>query len=139
MRKGDRVTKQELREYYWIRRNITKQEYKLMELGAAATKITTQLKNKHDAIVGKGNTSDKVGDAVADIEAARKKLAEQIAESTKVLMKIEEAIKALPARECYLIRTRYIELLSWEQIAVDMNYSWQHIHKIHAEALRLLA
>ena len=133
------MTKQELREYYWIRRNIIKLECKLMELEAAATKITTQLKNKHDAIMGQGNTSDKVGNAVADIEEVKENLAEQIATSYDVITKIEGAIEVLPARECYLIRARYIELLSWEQIAVDMNYSWQHIHKIHSEALIMLA
>jgi DNA-directed RNA polymerase specialized sigma subunit len=132
------MTKQELREYYWIKRNIAKLEYKLMELESAATKITGQLKNKHDAIMGQGNTSDKVGNAVADIELAKEKLTEQIKISYAVLTKIERAIEVLPARECYLIRARYIELLSWEQIAVDMNYSWQWVHKIHSSALKML-
>lgn len=133
-----RMTKQELKEYYWIRRNIVKSEQRLIELETAATKITAQLKNKHDAIMGRGNTSDKVGNAVADMEEAKEKLSEQIMESYAVLAKIEDAIGVLPARECYLIRARYIELLSWEQICVDMNYSWKHIHRIHAEALQLL-
>lgn len=31
---------------------------------------------------------------------------------------------------------RYIRLMKWEDIAVKMNYSWQHLHKIHARALR---
>ena len=30
---------------------------------------------------------------------------------------------------------RYIKLMRWEDIAVSMEYSWQHIHKIHARAL----
>ena len=89
--------------------------------------------------MGQGNTSDKVGNAVADMELARTKLAEQIAESYAVLTKIENAIEVLPAREGYLIRARYIELLSWEQIAVDMNYAWAQVHRMHAEALKMLA
>ena len=31
---------------------------------------------------------------------------------------------------------RYIKLLKWEEIAVKMSFSWQHIHKIHAQALK---
>lgn len=31
---------------------------------------------------------------------------------------------------------RYIRLMKWEDIAVKMNYSWQHIHRIHASALK---
>ena len=30
---------------------------------------------------------------------------------------------------------RYIKLMHWEDIAVKMGYSWQHIHKIHSKAL----
>lgn len=30
---------------------------------------------------------------------------------------------------------RYIRRMSWEQIAVKMGYSWQWVHKIHANAL----
>lgn len=132
------MTKQELKEYYWIRRNIAKSEQRLMELETAATKITTQLKNKHDAIVGRGNTSDKVGNAVADMESIRDEMAEQLKKSYAAIAKIEKAIEGLPAREGYLIRARYIELMTWEQICVDMNYSWKQIHRIHADALQQL-
>ena len=31
---------------------------------------------------------------------------------------------------------RYIKLMKWEDIAVKMGFSWQHIHKIHANALK---
>lgn len=30
---------------------------------------------------------------------------------------------------------RYIKLMTWEDIAVKMGFSWQHTHKIHARAL----
>ena len=33
---------------------------------------------------------------------------------------------------------RYIRLMKWEDIAVKMEYSWQHLHKIHARALHIL-
>jgi len=133
------VTKEKLREYYWIRRNIIKLESRLIQLDSASTKITTHLKKKHDAIAGKGNTSDKVGNSVTDMEEAREKLAEQIIESYAVLSEIEKAIEILPARECYLIRARYVELLSWEQICVDMGFGWAQVHRIHSEALKMLA
>ena len=35
-----------------------------------------------------------------------------------------------------LLTYRYLRNLSWEKIAVEMDYSWQHLHKIHARALR---
>lgn len=132
------MTKQDLQEYYWVRKNITKLESKLIELNTAATRITSRLKSKHDAIAGQGDTSDKVGNAVAEMELVRSRLEGQIKISYEILGEIEQAIEDLPAREAYLIRCRYIELLTWEQIAVDMNYSWKQIHRIHSEALRQL-
>lgn len=131
------MTKEKLREYYWIRRNIAKLESRLIQLDSESTKVTTQLKK--DPIMGQGNTSDKVGNAVVDMELVREELSEQIKGSYAMLTEIERAIEVLPARERYLIRARYVELLSWEQIAVDMNYSWQWVHKIHSNALEMLA
>lgn len=31
---------------------------------------------------------------------------------------------------------RYIKLMKWEDIAVQLGFSWQHTHKIHARALK---
>ena len=31
---------------------------------------------------------------------------------------------------------RYIKLMKWEDICVEMNLSWQHVHRIHARALK---
>lgn len=30
---------------------------------------------------------------------------------------------------------RYIKLMKWEDIAVELGFSWQHVHKIHARGL----
>lgn len=35
-----------------------------------------------------------------------------------------------------VLERRYICLETWEQIAVDMNYSIQHIHRMHSLALK---
>ena len=35
-----------------------------------------------------------------------------------------------------VLRLRYIKGLKWEEVAVEMGYSWQWTHKIHAEALK---
>lgn len=37
-----------------------------------------------------------------------------------------------------LLRHRYINGMSWEQICVAMNYSWRQVHRLHASALREL-
>lgn len=31
---------------------------------------------------------------------------------------------------------RYIKLMKWEDIAVELGFSWQYVHKIHARGLK---
>lgn len=35
-----------------------------------------------------------------------------------------------------VLRLKYIRCLNWEEVAVEMGYSWQHIHKLHGSALK---
>lgn len=34
-----------------------------------------------------------------------------------------------------LLMCRYIKGMSWEDIAVMLNYTWRHVHRIHSQAL----
>jgi len=35
-----------------------------------------------------------------------------------------------------VLRLKYIHGMTWENISTEMNYTFQHLHKIHARALR---
>jgi DNA-directed RNA polymerase specialized sigma subunit len=37
-----------------------------------------------------------------------------------------------------LLRYRYLNGLTWEKIAVEMNYTWRHTHRIHSAALQAI-
>lgn len=37
--------------------------------------------------------------------------------------------------ECDVLHKRYIEFKPWEQICVEINYSWMQTHRIHSSAL----
>lgn len=37
--------------------------------------------------------------------------------------------------EINLLYMRYLQYMKWEEIAVKMNFSYKHIHRIHASAL----
>lgn len=76
---------------------------------------------------------------MAKIVEVQEEINRQLQKSYELMAKIEKAIEKLPEREKYLIRARYIDCKSWEQIAVDMSYSWRQIHYIHANALKLLS
>lgn len=62
----------------------------------------------------------------------------KLAEMTKEMLLIEEAIDALEPTARMLLRYRYLDGLKWEEVCVRMNYSWMQTHRIHANALNQL-
>jgi len=130
------MTKKDLQQLYWIKRNIQQLENKLLELETSATRITTQLTKEPR---GTSGPEDKLSEIVCKIVEVQEQINEELKKSYDYMAKIEKAIEALPPREAHLIRLRYLELKSWESICVEMNYSWRQIHRIHSDALKLLA
>ena len=56
----------------------------------------------------------------------------------EIQAQIEEAIASLDGVERTLMRYRYLDGMSWNDICEAMNYSWSGIHKIHGGALAKL-
>lgn len=38
-----------------------------------------------------------------------------------------------------LLLNRYLRMMTWEQIAVEMNYDIRHVWRLHGEALRAVS
>lgn len=129
------MDKKDLQQYLWLRRVIKQLEDRREELETEATRMTVRYS---DQPKGAPYDKDRMADLVVEMVELDEKIQAKLAESYELARKIEETIESLPEREQYLMRARYIEGKSWEQIAVDMHYSWQHVHKIHAHALRLV-
>lgn len=130
------MTKKDLYELFWMKKNINRLEEKLLELENKATQITTQL-----SIESKGTNSveDKLGETVSKIVDLQNEINDQLKIYYKKVRYIEKAIEKLPPREALLIRLRYLDQKRWEEICVEMNYSWRQVHRIHSDALKLLA
>ena len=123
--------KLELKQYYWRQKNLKKLEQRLEELETMATNISPHLDDMPKA----QGTRDKIGNHVSEIVKVQQQIAQEINDSLTGLYNIENAIKVLPEREKYLMRARYFEAKNWEEICVEMGYSWMQIHRIHGEAL----
>lgn len=48
---------------------------------------------------------------------------------------IEDMIESLEPGERKLMRCRYIDGLTWEEVCVAIGYSWRQTHNIHAKIL----
>ena len=84
------------------------------------------------------------GDALASGVAAAADLltlyTAKAAELDRAQADIEAMIAGLEPVERMLARFRYIEGHTWEEVCVDMSYSWRQVHRIHGRLLdRLVA
>ena len=79
----------------------------------------------------------KMADAVIKIVSLQGEIHMDINELVELKREIMVVIKSVPIVEYQtLLEKRYLCFISWEQIAVDMNYSMQHIHRMHSAALK---
>lgn len=128
------MTKERLRHYIDIKREATQIRSTLQELEASMTAPRAQ------ALDGMPRSGSQAYDHLSDVVARHQDLIDQYCDKLDELaaeqMQIEQAIESLQPRERELIRYRYIEGLSWEEICVRMSYSWRQTHRIHANALQ---
>lgn len=69
------------------------------------------------------------------------KIKSQLRRSMIIYSQLVEAIDAMPTGEApkTLLHYRYILGYTWERIAVEMNYSFRHVLRLHGEALSKFA
>lgn len=81
------------------------------------------------------NAADMSG-YVALLDAEERKYLKARYRCVRLCKEITDKIERMSQdNEKDILLYRYIQRMSWEQIAVKMNYSWQWVHKIHAKAL----
>jgi RNA polymerase sigma factor (sigma-70 family) len=91
-----------------------------------------------DGMPRSGKISDPTGKQAIDHTQVKDLYEQKAAELDKELIEIEDAIKCLEPRERTLVRLYYFEALTWEEVCVEMSYSWRQIHRIHAKVLAKL-
>ena len=127
------MTKAELQEYGQIQTDCISLKYKLDEMRSRMIfpKIPVLTGMPHGTTM-----EDRMAKSIAEYLEASQQYADKLDELTERLNYIEACINQLPTtRERTLLRNRYINGMKWEEICVAMNYSWQHLHRIHALAL----
>ncbi len=86
----------------------------------------------------KGSTvNDGIGNLVAKVDKLRCDYLHKYDLALCELYKIERCIESLDNEtERRLMRKRYIQGLHWEDICVELNYSWRQVHRTHSKILR---
>lgn len=89
---------------------------------------------------GSGDKSDPVGEQAAKLADILMRLEEeQLKTRTKLWLRRMEIIEQIGKMDdgilVSVLFSRYVDCKAWEQIAVDMGYSYRHIVRLHGEAL----
>lgn len=137
-RGGKAVTNAEkkaiLLKYQAIERRINRLQAEKQGWMEKATAVTPVLSD-----MPKGGGADKIQNAVCRIADIEADINREIDRQIDLRERIEAAICAIPdGRLRDLMRYRYIDGLTWEQIAVEMHYSYVHICRMHGQALAVI-
>ena len=85
---------------------------------------------------GGSNGEDRMQAAIEQIVALQNRLTLQLEQQVQVRDGIEAAIGTVPEERLrLLLRYRYIEGWTWERIAVEMNYAYRNVTRLHGQAL----
>jgi DNA-directed RNA polymerase specialized sigma subunit len=87
---------------------------------------------------GKGNGAD-IGNLICRLEKYEIIVQKEITKLVTLKAKARHIIEYLDdGKARAVLHNRYLNNMTWEQIAVEMGYSWRQMHRVHAAALRQL-
>ena len=125
------------KEYLWKYRDALRSQLAIEEeIDQLRTDKMYPASMQQDGMPHGSGCSDLSG-YVAKLDELLRDLKDQLEKKIEIRREITQKIDAMPDEtESLLLRYRYIHLLTWEQVAVKMGYSWKHIHRLHSSALQ---
>lgn len=130
------MTKERLKAYKDIKKERDDLKQRVQKLNAQLYKMRAQ---RLDGMPRGGSGENYVTEELIDTKAKLlEMLTEKLVELDTECIAVESAIKKLKPRERLLVRLHYFDGRTWEQVCVDMTYSWSQVHRIHAKALKKL-
>ena len=128
----DMTAKEYLRRVRHLDNTISAKLEQIETLHAQVTKTTTVLSDMPKA----GGEQDKLAKTIAKIVDLKRRLRDEIEEYIELK---EEAIRLIDSmsdgRHRLVLTYRYINGKTWEEIAVEMHYTYQWVHRLHGQAL----
>lgn len=106
----------------------------LHHLKEMVTKITPTLK---DDVVSCGCDQDKLGDAIAKIVDLEAEIDRDIDRYVAAKQEISATLdKLTDPDQLQVLHKRYVQYMTWEQIACEMNMSYRNVCYIHGKGLQ---
>ncbi len=119
---------------FLFRLRINSKLEQVESLNALATKATSTLS---DMPKSPNRGSSKLEDTIVKIIDLQEEINRDIDKLVDLKKEIVRTIKKIEDKELQVVlEKRYLCFESWEKIAVEMNYSIQHIFRLHSKALK---
>lgn len=126
--------------------HLKRRLHRYRELEAERIQIAQELQRVEDVMKGPSGAnldgmprSPGVGDPVLGVVSQHISLQDRYRQQLEKLAAaqaaIEDMIGNLEPMARTLMRHRYIEGMTWEEVCVAIGYSWRQTHNIHAKAL----
>ncbi|MFV0503737.1 MAG: DUF1492 domain-containing protein [Lachnospirales bacterium] len=128
------TAKEYLGQARFLDMRINSKIQQVASLNELATMCTTTLS---DMPKNPNRGDSRMADSVIKIIDLQDEINSDINKLVELKREIMGVIKAVPNMEYQtLLEKRYLCFITWEQIAVDMNYSMQYTFRIHERALK---
>lgn len=114
---------------------IKNMTHEIADLRSMVMHITSTF--RPDGSTAKGGVSDKIGNTVAkivELEADVNKAIDRFVDLKREITKTIEQVT--DPRELRLLYLRYFQYMQWEEIAVEMGYTYRNVCYIHSRALQ---
>lgn len=125
------MNKEELKQYRSLGKEIDLLEEEIQRIRASLFSVP-----KMDGMPRSNYTADRTAETIAKVVDLEEKLQGIINRYIDIRTRIEASIEPLPTDERRLMRYRYIEGMSWEEIAVAMHFTYRHVIRMHGWGLR---
>lgn len=131
------MTKEELMQYGSIELEVKQIKERIEYLEEKKTSIKSQIIT--DMPVGNGESMD-ILTLITKIEDSQIELVKKQSKLVDIMESIEHAIDKLEdSTDRLILRSRYLQGKKWEEICVELNYSWRQIHRLHSNILKKIA
>ena len=127
------LIKEFLKQAFYLDHRINSKIEQLDALNALAQKANATLS---DMPKGHRQRNSRLEEVVVKIVTLQEEINADIDKLVDMKKEIASVINSVEDKEqLVVLEKRYLNFLSFEQIAVDLNYSIQHVFRIHKQAL----
>ena len=130
------TSKEYLSQALYLDKRLKAKERRLDWLRSHAEYVSPQISESPKTASGIKSPLEEAVVRIVDLET---EIALNITELVRLKQEIANAIRGVNSIECEtILEMRYLALMTWEDIAMQMNYSNDYIYHLHRKALSLV-